>query len=150
LSFSVLSANTIAFADDAEKLVMLSAKYGRLVMNHFSPHHHEAAEVLLAFTFYPVPTHLNLPWNAGHAAKWVTTIVRATLRLFPAISILPLSSLQTLVRQLPVPLRKIIGDLSNTEQVVVGLDIRPTVRKKPAGGPTDRSRKCSQVSRLSK
>lgn len=29
----------------------------------------------------------------------------------------------TLVRQLPPPLRKIIGDLSNTEKVVVGLDI---------------------------
>ena len=31
----------------------------------------------------------------------------------------------TLVRQLPPPLRKIIGDLSNTERVLVGLDIRP-------------------------
>lgn len=31
----------------------------------------------------------------------------------------------TLVRQLPPPLRKIIGDLSNTEKVVVGLDISP-------------------------
>ncbi len=31
----------------------------------------------------------------------------------------------TLVRQLPPPLRKIIGDLSNTEKVVVGLDLKP-------------------------
>lgn len=31
----------------------------------------------------------------------------------------------TLVRQLPPPLKKIIGDLSNTEKVLVGLDIRP-------------------------
>jgi circadian clock protein KaiB len=31
----------------------------------------------------------------------------------------------TLVRQLPPPLRKIIGDLSNTEKVLVGLDIKP-------------------------
>jgi len=30
----------------------------------------------------------------------------------------------TLVRQLPEPLRKIIGDLSNTERVLVGLDIK--------------------------
>ena len=30
----------------------------------------------------------------------------------------------TLVRKLPPPLRKIIGDLSNTERVLVGLDIR--------------------------
>lgn len=31
----------------------------------------------------------------------------------------------TLVRKLPVPVRKIIGDLSNTERVLVGLDIIP-------------------------
>ncbi len=31
----------------------------------------------------------------------------------------------TLVRRLPVPVRKIIGDLSNTERVLVGLDLRP-------------------------
>lgn len=30
----------------------------------------------------------------------------------------------TLVRQLPPPLRKIIGDLSHTEKVLVGLDVR--------------------------
>ena len=31
----------------------------------------------------------------------------------------------TLVRQLPEPVKKIIGDLSNTERVLVGLDLRP-------------------------
>lgn len=31
----------------------------------------------------------------------------------------------TLVRKLPEPVRKIIGDLSNKERVLVGLDIRP-------------------------
>ncbi len=30
----------------------------------------------------------------------------------------------TLVRKLPEPVRKIIGDLSNTEKVLVGLDLR--------------------------
>jgi circadian clock protein KaiB len=30
-----------------------------------------------------------------------------------------------LVRKLPVPVRKIIGDLSNTDNVLVGLDLRP-------------------------
>jgi circadian clock protein KaiB len=30
-----------------------------------------------------------------------------------------------LVRKLPEPVRKIIGDLSNTERVLVGLDLRP-------------------------
>ena len=31
----------------------------------------------------------------------------------------------TLVRNLPEPVRKIIGDLADTERVLVGLDIRP-------------------------
>jgi circadian clock protein KaiB len=38
----------------------------------------------------------------------------------------------TLVRKLPEPIRKIIGDLSNKERVLVGLDIR--TRKETAGG----------------
>ena len=33
-------------------------------------------------------------------------------------------ALPTLVRRLPEPIRKIIGDLSNTERVLVGLDLR--------------------------
>jgi len=34
-------------------------------------------------------------------------------------------AIPTLVRRLPAPLRKIIGDLSNTERVLVGLRLRP-------------------------
>ncbi len=34
-------------------------------------------------------------------------------------------AIPTLVRKLPPPLRKIIGDLSNTEHVLVGLDLKP-------------------------
>jgi circadian clock protein KaiB len=34
-------------------------------------------------------------------------------------------AIPTLVRKLPRPIRKIIGDLSNTVNVLVGLDIRP-------------------------
>ena len=34
-------------------------------------------------------------------------------------------AIPTLVRKLPPPLRKIIGDLSNTEKVLVGLDLKP-------------------------
>lgn len=33
-------------------------------------------------------------------------------------------AIPTLVRRLPQPIKKIIGDLSNTERVLVGLDIR--------------------------
>lgn len=36
-------------------------------------------------------------------------------------------AIPTLVRRLPAPLKRIIGDLSNTEKVLVGLDIRPKV-----------------------
>ena len=34
-------------------------------------------------------------------------------------------AIPTLVRKVPEPMRKIIGDLSNEEKVLVGLNIRP-------------------------
>jgi circadian clock protein KaiB len=34
-------------------------------------------------------------------------------------------AIPTLIRKLPEPMRKIIGDLSNVERVLVGLDLRP-------------------------
>ena len=34
-------------------------------------------------------------------------------------------AIPTLVRKLPKPIKKIIGDMSNTPRVLVGLDIRP-------------------------
>jgi len=34
-------------------------------------------------------------------------------------------AIPTLVKKVPVPIRKIIGDLSNEEKVLVGLNIRP-------------------------
>jgi len=34
-------------------------------------------------------------------------------------------AIPTLVKKVPEPVRKIIGDLSNKEKVLVGLDIRP-------------------------
>jgi circadian clock protein KaiB len=46
-------------------------------------------------------------------------------------------AIPTLVRSLPVPICKIIGDLSDTSRVVVGLDIRkaktPKARAKASG-----------------
>jgi len=41
-------------------------------------------------------------------------------------------AIPTLVRSLPVPIRKIIGDLSDTERVVVGLDIATSKGKRHA------------------
>ena len=38
-------------------------------------------------------------------------------------------AIPTLVRKVPQPIRKIIGDLSNEEKVLVGLDIRPVKQK---------------------
>jgi len=38
-------------------------------------------------------------------------------------------AIPTLVRKVPEPIRKIIGDLSNEEKVLVGLDIRPVTMK---------------------
>jgi len=40
-------------------------------------------------------------------------------------------AIPTLVRKLPEPLRKLVGDLSNTERMLVGFDLRPA-------GPGDR------------
>ncbi|SFE18688.1 circadian clock KaiB family protein [Spirosoma endophyticum] len=34
----------------------------------------------------------------------------------------------TLVKKVPEPIRKIIGDLSNKEKVLVGLNIRPAIK----------------------
>ncbi|MGA2596742.1 MAG: circadian clock KaiB family protein [Bryobacteraceae bacterium] len=39
-------------------------------------------------------------------------------------------ALPTLVRKLPTPIRKILGDLSNDERVLVGLDLRPRIVKR--------------------
>jgi circadian clock protein KaiB len=38
-------------------------------------------------------------------------------------------AIPTLVRRLPEPMKKIIGDLSNTERVLVGLDLRPAAAR---------------------
>jgi circadian clock protein KaiB len=37
----------------------------------------------------------------------------------------------TLVRKLPEPIRKLVGDLSNTESALVGLDLRPARPAQP-------------------
>jgi circadian clock protein KaiB len=39
-------------------------------------------------------------------------------------------AIPTLVRQLPPPVKKIIGDLTNTERVVVGLNLVPVAQEK--------------------
>lgn len=40
----------------------------------------------------------------------------------------------TLIKQLPPPLRRVIGDLSDKEKVLLGLDLRPRRHGGPAAG----------------
>jgi len=40
-------------------------------------------------------------------------------------------ALPTLVRRLPEPIRKLVGDLSDTERTLVGLDLRPRQESRP-------------------
>ncbi|MCF6157525.1 MAG: circadian clock protein KaiB [wastewater metagenome] len=53
-------------------------------------------------------------------------------------------AIPTLVRKLPPPLKKIIGDLSNTERVLVGLDLSP--RTDDEGIPEPCTGQSSQIS----
>lgn len=58
---------------------------------------------------------------AGHySIEVVDLLITPTLAAGDQIVALP-----TLVRRLPPPLKRVIGDLANTERVLVGLDIRP-------------------------
>lgn len=36
----------------------------------------------------------------------------------------------TLIKRLPLPLRKFIGDMANTERILLGLDLRPVAPEK--------------------
>jgi circadian clock protein KaiB len=45
-------------------------------------------------------------------------------------------AIPTLVRNLPVPIRKIIGDLSNIDRVLVGLDLRGTQQGSGKNSPS--------------
>jgi circadian clock protein KaiB len=40
-------------------------------------------------------------------------------------------AIPTLVRKLPTPMKRIIGDLSNAERTLVGLDLKPTKGERP-------------------
>ena len=44
-------------------------------------------------------------------------------------------AIPTVVRRLPQPMKKIIGDLSNVERVIVGLNLTPMSTKKPVKKP---------------
>ncbi|HET9836910.1 MAG TPA: circadian clock KaiB family protein [Candidatus Angelobacter sp.] len=58
--------------------------------------------------------------HGAYRIQLVDLLERPTLARGDQIVAVP-----TLVRRLPTPVKKIIGDLSNTERVLVGLDLRP-------------------------
>jgi circadian clock protein KaiB len=45
-------------------------------------------------------------------------------------------AIPTLVRNLPVPIRKIIGDLSNVDRVLVGLDLQGAEKESEKNAPS--------------
>lgn len=61
--------------------------------------------------------------NGEYAIEVVDLLVHPQLAEGDQILAIP-----TLVKKVPEPVRKIIGDLSNEEKVLVGLDIRPKVQ----------------------
>jgi len=58
--------------------------------------------------------------NCKYSIEVIDLLVNPQLSVEYQILALP-----TLVRKLPTPVRKIIGDLSDTERVLVGLDLLP-------------------------
>lgn len=104
------------------------------MIQDFTPDHDEGND--------PGPYHLRL-YVAGQTAKSMAAL--ANLKRFceehlagrydiEVIDLLQnpqlaagdqILAIPTLVRRLPAPLKRIIGDLSNTEKVLVGLDLRP-------------------------
>jgi circadian clock protein KaiB len=67
--------------------------------------------------------------NGRYRIEVVDLLVNPTLARGDQILAVP-----TLVRQLPPPVKKIIGDFSNAERVLVGLNLRP-ISPPPPGAP---------------
>jgi circadian clock protein KaiB len=42
----------------------------------------------------------------------------------------------TLIKRLPLPLRKFIGDMANVDRILLGLDLRPNRKRLEANGKT--------------
>lgn len=58
------------------------------------------------------------------AGKYQIEVIDIALN--PALAVQEqILALPTLVRKLPAPVRKVIGDMSNVERVLVGLELRP-------------------------
>jgi circadian clock protein KaiB len=49
-------------------------------------------------------------------------------------------ALPTLIKRLPLPLRQLIGDLSNTKRVLLGLDLKPKAKSDAKKAPSRKAR----------
>ena len=72
-----------------------------------------------------VKTHMGEAYNVGYLRPVIISTLIDLLKDPGLARGDQIVAVPTLVRKLPVPVRKIIGDLSNTERVLVGLDLRP-------------------------
>jgi circadian clock protein KaiB len=61
-------------------------------------------------------------------------------------------AIPTVVRKLPAPMKKIIGDLSNMERVIVGLNLTPAMKPKPTAAkkPVEKPAKKSAKKKMAK
>ena len=62
----------------------------------------------------------------AHEAETLNIIAQEQVREAQLARGDPILGIPTLVRKLPEPIKKIIGDLSNKERVLVGLNLIPT------------------------
>jgi circadian clock protein KaiB len=68
--------------------------------------------------------------DGRYALEVIDLVLRPQLAVDDQILAIP-----TLVRRLPEPIRKIIGDLSDQERVLIGLEIRPRRHEQAGPGP---------------
>jgi circadian clock protein KaiB len=78
----------------------------------------QSAKSLLAFKNLKIICEEQL--NGRYRIEVIDLLVNPQLSRDDQILAIP-----TLVRKLPEPVKKIIGDLSNTERVLIGLDLLP-------------------------
>jgi circadian clock protein KaiB len=106
------------------------------------PSQRSRPKVKTALRVISSPRHIMKLYVAGHSPKSVRAIANIkriceeNLRDRYELEVIDLYqqphlamaqqiiALPTLIRRLPPPLRRIIGDMANTEQVLMGLDLR--------------------------
>jgi circadian clock protein KaiB len=112
------------------------------VKRPIKPHKHEDPSEATGVTEEPVPWQLRL-YVAGQSPKSVAAFAnlkklceqylagRYSIEVVDLMQQPQLAAgdqivaIPTLVRKLPEPLRKIVGDLRNTERTLVGLQLKP-------------------------